>query len=96
MTEGDIQAGAWFRDVINVLEPFFLFCHPQWMAFFVFWFFSNQEFKMATHYQASATDRRKKETSGERSGTYTRKANIFCKSTADFTSSVRAVPCGHC
>jgi len=39
MTEGDIQAGAWFRDVINVLEPFFLFCHPQWMAFLFFGFF---------------------------------------------------------
>ena len=50
---------------------------------------------MATHYQVIATDRRKKETSVEKSDTYTRKANIVCKSTADFTSSVRAVPCGH-
>ena len=70
MKEGQFRQVHWLHDVINVLEPFFLPCHPQYVAFFFFlslsfffFFFFNCESKTAAQSQASATDRKKKETS---------------------------------
>lgn len=88
MTKGDIQAGAVLHDVINILEPFFLLCHPQYELFFP----TVNTRWLLTLKPVLQTEGRKKH-QGERSGVYTRKANIFYKSSADFSLHVVCQSC---
>ena len=101
MKEGQFRQVHWLHDVINVLEPFFLPCHPQYVAFFFFlspplfffFFFLTVKARRLLSLKPVPQIERKKKHQGESSGAYARKANILYKSPDDFSLHVTGQSC---